>query len=104
HQPASFGKLTLEIYCRDRVAGLKLDQLDAPADEKGIAADQEGVGALAHKRCESRIDLSAGAGVENLDLQSHGASSRFRFSHNRGHGTRSVGRIDEYGNASSCRY
>jgi hypothetical protein len=29
--------LTLEIYCGDSVARLKLDQLDAPADEKGVA-------------------------------------------------------------------
>jgi putative ABC transport system substrate-binding protein len=31
-------------------------------------------GELGAKRCESRIDLGNGAGFEDLDLQSHGAS------------------------------
>ena len=33
-------------------------------------ADEERVGPLAHKRREGGIDLAAGAGVEDLDLQS----------------------------------
>ena len=44
--------------------------------EEGVAADEERVGPLAHKSCEGRIDLAAGAGVEDLDLQPHGAGSR----------------------------
>ena len=55
-------------------------QLDTPGLEEGIAADEEGVGPLAHKSCEGRIDLAAGAGVEDLDLQPHGAGSRFHVS------------------------
>ena len=43
--------------------------------KKGVAADEEGVGPLAHKSREGRIDLAAGAGNENLDLQPHGASA-----------------------------
>ena len=76
-----------------------MDQLDTPAGEKGVAADEEGVGPLAHERCEGRIDLAAGAGVEDLDLQPHGASSRFHVSQ-RGLGNGSIGRIDEHGHAS----
>ena len=76
-------------------------QVEPAGCEKGVAADEEGVGPLAHKSCEGRIDLSAGAGVEDLDLQSHGASSRFHVSQ-RGLGIRSIGRIDEHGNASGC--
>ena len=76
-------------------------QLDTPAVEEGVAADEERVGPLAHKRCEGRIDLAAGAGVEDLDLQPHGASSRFHVSQ-RGLGSRSIGRIDEHGHTSGC--
>ena len=63
------------------MARRQVDQLDTPAVEEGVAADEEGVGPLAHKSCEGRIDLAAGAGVEDLDLQPHGASSRFHVSH-----------------------
>ena len=83
------------------MARRQVDQLDTPAGEKGVAADEEGVGPLAHKSCEGRIDLAAGAGVEDLDLQPHGASSRFHVSQ-RGLGSRSIGRIDEHGNTSGC--
>ena len=81
------------------MARRQLGQLDTPADEEGVAADEEGVGPLAHKSCEGRIDLAAGAGVEDLDLQPHGAGSRFHVSQ-RGLGSRSIGRIDEHGNTS----
>ena len=78
-----------------------MDQLDTPAGEKGVGADEERVGPLAHKRCEGRIDLAAGAGVEDLDLQPHGAGSRFHVSQ-RGLGSRSIGWIDEHGHTSGC--
>ena len=32
--------------------------------KNGVAADEEGVGPLAHESCEGRIDLAAGADVE----------------------------------------
>src|SRR5499433_1777265 len=62
------------------VMGRKLDQLDATTVEEGIAADKKRVGPLAHESCEGRINLVAGAGVEDLDLQSNGARSRFHVS------------------------
>jgi hypothetical protein len=40
----------------------QVGQLDAPAGEYGVAADEDGVGPLAHKSCEGRVDLAAGAG------------------------------------------
>ena len=55
-----------------------MGQLDAPASEKGICSNEEGVGPLARKVCEGRIDLAAGAGVEDLDLQPHGARRRLQ--------------------------
>ena len=62
------------------------------------AADEEGVGPLAHNGRKGRVDLATGAGVEHLDLQPHGGRSLFRISHN-GLGIRSFGRIDEHSDA-----
>ena len=51
------------------MARRQIDQLDTPDGEEGVGADEKGVGPLAHEGCEGRIDLAAGAGVEDLDLQ-----------------------------------
>jgi hypothetical protein len=75
--------------------------LNASADEKGTRADKKRIRTLAHNRCEGRIDLPAGAGVENLDLQPHGVSSLFHVPQ-RGLCIRNIGRIDEYGYMSDC--
>src|SRR5262249_6523244 len=80
HQPAGFDIVPLRICRGDGVARREVDQLDPPADEKGVGADEERIGPLSHKSCEGRIDLPAGAGIEDLDLQSYGASSRFHVS------------------------
>ena len=81
------------------MARRQLDQLDTPASEKGIAANEERVGPLAHKRCEGGIDLAAGAGLEDLHLQPDDASSRFHLSQ-RGFRIAGVGRIDEHGDTN----
>jgi len=80
-----------------------LGKLKPPAAEKCILANEEGVGPLPHKSCEGRIDLAAGASVEGLDLQPHGAGSGFRVSQCC-LGIYSIGRIDEDGHTSSSRY
>ena len=67
--------------------------------KKGVAADEDGIGPFAHHSCESRVDLPAGAGVEDLDLQPHGAGSRFHVSQ-RGVSILSIGGIDKNGNTS----
>ena len=60
------------------------------------------VGPLAHKSCEGRINLVAGAGVEDLDLHSNGARSRFHVSQ---HPLRiGGGRIDEHCHTSRSRH
>ena len=76
-------------------------KLHPPADKKSILANEEGVRPLAPKSCEGCIDLRAGAGVEDLDLQSHGAGSGLHVSQ-RGLCARSIGRIDEHGNTRHC--
>ena len=77
-------------------------KLHAPACEKGTDTNEKCVGPLVHKRCEGRIDLTASAGVEDLDLQPYGASSRFHISQcGLGSGN---GGIEEHGNASYSRH
>src|SRR5262249_19241801 len=56
-----------------------------------------------HKSGEGRIDLAAGAGIKDLNLQSDGASSRLHVSQ-RGLLSRSSGRIDEHGDTSRARH
>jgi hypothetical protein len=46
-----------------------------PGGEKGVSADEKRVGPVARKCCECRINLLAGAGMDNLDMQPHRASS-----------------------------
>src|SRR6516165_12749832 len=58
-----------------------------------------GVGPLAREGCEDCIYLPGGAGIEDSDLQSENASSRFDVLRN-GLGTRCISRIDEHGNAN----
>jgi superfamily I DNA/RNA helicase len=45
-----------------------------------IAYDEEGLGPLARKSRKGRVDLAAGAGLEDLDLQRHGARGPLRRS------------------------
>src|SRR5262249_62156566 len=70
--------------------------------EKGVGADEEGIRPRTLHTFESSTDLTAGVGVEDLDLQAHGASSRFYLSHCR-LGLGSTGRINEYRDTRSLR-
>jgi hypothetical protein len=99
HQTAAFGHFTQRIGRREPVERRQLDQLDAPPNEERRGRDEQGIGSLARHGLESRVDLAAGVGVEHLDLQPHGASSRFRVSQ-RGFRNRTISRIDEHSNAS----
>src|SRR5262249_903893 len=105
HQPAHFGNFTRRICRGNRVARRQVGKLHPPTGEKHVGDTEERGGPLAHKRCESRINLVAGAGVKDLDLQSNGARSRFHVSQ---HPIRiGGGRIDEYcytsPGTSSCK-
>src|SRR6516165_4559278 len=80
HQPAHFGNFTRRICRGNRVARRQVGKLHPPTGEKRVGDNEERVGPLAHKSCEGRINLVAGAGVEDLDLQSNGARSRFHVS------------------------
>src|SRR5262249_54152208 len=67
--------------------------------KKAVVADEKSIGSFAHETCEGRIDLAAGAGVENLDLESQGASSRLHISQ-RDLCIRGIGWVDEHSNTS----
>ena len=69
--------------------------------KKGSGQDEQRVGPLACKCCEGRVDLAAGAGVEDLDLQPHRAPRGYRFPY-QGLRARRIGWIDEDGDATHC--
>src|SRR5262249_6224437 len=99
HQQARFGPLTGRATRRNPVTRRERRKLDAPASEEPIAGNEEGIGPVACDSGEDRLDFPAVAGVEGLDLQSDGAGS-FRYIPQHGFGDRSIGRIDQHGNAS----
>jgi hypothetical protein len=78
-------------------------KLHTPAGEKRIPAYEESIRLLPRKRCEGRIDLVAGGGLQDPDLQSHGASSRF-YIPQCGLRRRRIGWIDEHCHARRSRH
>src|SRR5262245_57686568 len=71
-----------------------VNELHTSAVEEAVVADEEGIGRFAGKRGKRRVDFPAVAAAEELDLQSHGADSRWRVPFY-GFGVRNTGRIDE---------
>src|SRR5262249_737035 len=96
-----FGTVEIRISRGNPIACRQSGKLHAAADEEGVVANEKSIGSLAHKTCEGRINLAAGAGVEKLDLQSHGASSRLHVSQ-RDLCVRSIGRVGQQSNTSGC--
>ena len=78
HQPAGLGVFTVRISRESRSA--RQPDLAAALTKEWLTDDEQPVGPLARDRREGRIDLAAGAGVVDLDLQAHGAGSRFHVS------------------------
>ena len=76
HQTSDFGIKAVHMYYRNRVVCRQLGQLSTSVDEERGGPNEECVGSFAHERGERGLDLADGAGVENLDLQPHGTSSR----------------------------
>src|SRR5262249_20780656 len=81
HQPASFGIISPGIGCWYCKSGREDGKVHTSAVEKKIGADKEGIDPLAHKVGKRRVDLAAGACVEDLDLQSEGGGSRLHIFH-----------------------
>src|SRR6516165_1917033 len=80
----------------------RVGKLHAPACEKGVAGDEDCVGPSADKACEGGIDLAAGAGIVDIRLQSHCASSWFDIS-KRGLNNE-TGRTYDHGHTSNRWY
>src|SRR5205814_510981 len=102
-QAASLGILTPRIYRRNCVSHRQKRQLKPSAVEEGVAADEESVWSLAHKIRERLIDLAAGAGVEDVNLQSHSAGSQSQLPQRR-LGNPCIDRIDKRCNTGGCRH
>jgi hypothetical protein len=100
HQPAGFRSFTQRIGRRESMKRRQLDQLDTPDVEECESSHEQRVGPLVSQHVENGINLTAGFSVEDLDLQSDGASSRFHVSQGC-RGIRGVSRIDQHSNASS---
>jgi hypothetical protein len=77
--------------------------LDTPAVEEGVLTDEDGIGPFARKRCEGGINLTDGAGFEDLDLQPGGTCHCVDFSQ-RAVGIVSIDRIYQDGHTSGCRH
>src|SRR5262245_58890079 len=99
HQPAGFDLLASGIGRGNPVARRKRRKLNAPADEERVGCDKQGIGPVAHEGGECCLDLAAGASVEELNLESHSASSFGQLSQS-GLGARHVARIDQHGHAN----
>ena len=100
HQPADFDNGARGMQ-GDRMACRQLASWSRRLVKKGISAYEEGVGPLARKSCEGRIDFVAGAGVEDLNLQPHGARCRFHIPQC-GLRAGGIARIDEHGHTRGC--
>src|SRR6516225_4383691 len=76
HQSASIDILTHREGGGNRMARRQERELDPPAIEEAVRGDEQCVGALPRERCESGLDLAAGASVEDLDFQREAARGR----------------------------
>ena len=99
HQPTGFDNLAIRIGRGNPIARRERSKLNTPADEERVGANEKCVGPVAHEGSEGRLDLAAGAGVEDLNLQSDGAC-RFRYLSQRGLGDGSIGRINQHGDTN----
>src|SRR5262245_16099680 len=69
HQPAGFDSLAGGIARRNPIARREGRKLDPPAREEHVTIDEQGIGTVPYKGGEGRLNLAAGARVENLNLQ-----------------------------------
>ena len=73
------------------------------AGEEPVRGDEQGVGLIALKSREGRLDFAAGAGVEHSNLQPEAACSFWHVPQN-DLGDRSIGRIDKHGDTNCVGY
>src|SRR5262249_54997394 len=78
HQPTGFDKIALGISRGNPMMRRERHKLDEPPTEERVREDEEGVGTVGHEGAEGGLDLAAGAGVEDRNLQSEGGC-RFAY-------------------------
>src|SRR6266699_3481573 len=93
HQAAGCHELPVFIDRRHRVADSQRGQLLAPAREECIGADHEPARSQLDKACEDSIEVTFGAGIQDMKVQPEGMRCRLRGACN-GLGESDVGRVD----------
>ena len=78
HQAADLDNLARGIGRGNPIARRERRKLNASAVKEAIWADEQGVGTIAYNSGKGCLDVAAGAGVEDLNLQSEGTCS-FRY-------------------------
>ena len=98
HQAAGFDMTALEVGHGKRMGRRQGHNPRALGDEERVRTDEQGFGPPARESRERRVDLPAGAGVEDLDVEAERAANDRRVPFRR-LGGRHIGRIDQHGNA-----
>src|SRR5262249_60629290 len=85
---------------RQRMARRPIRELEAPAIEKCILPEEDGVGSLAGECREGRIDFAAGARIDDLHPKSYGRAGRFHLAQG-GLRVNGIGWVYEHGHTGS---
>src|SRR5262249_3105758 len=89
HQTPGFNSLATVISRRNPIVRRERHKLGAAAEKEDIGGNQQGIGPVANEGGEGRLNLTAGAGVEDVSLQSEDAG-RFGYVSQRGFGNLSI--------------
>src|SRR5262245_32460201 len=68
HQAPGLGDFTCGRCHGDSMTCCQVGKLHSPAGEKYVGGDEKCIRTSIYKSCEGRIDLAAGACVEDIDL------------------------------------
>jgi hypothetical protein len=99
HQSADFDIVASGIGRWDPISRRQGGKLDAAAVEEGVGRYEQRFRTLARNCCEGCIDLTAGAGVDDVDLQLQRVR-RFLHLSQRGLGSRNIAGVDQHGDAN----
>src|SRR6516162_11159117 len=99
HQPTGLDILAIGIDRGNCMARRERCKLNTPTRKEPLGGNKERVGPVPHESGEGRLDLPAGTGFEDLNLQPYSACS-FRYVSKRGVGSRDICWIDQHGNTN----
>ena len=75
HQAAAFNMIALEVGRGKRIARCQGHELRALGNEERVGTDEQGFGTPARESRESRVELPAGAGIVDLDVETERAAN-----------------------------